>query len=500
MSMRILSLVFCFLLPELLLAQVVKELYQNHPDVDLNWFVGADQLNDSSYFVQEYRAKQLTVGFDQNTRLLKFNKRWEVEDSVVAENRNMSLLKYKNGVVYWGGYREIQGIRTAEVFLLDDQLNVFDTLTLDSLPNLTLVKFREIPSGIGLLAIDRTTLYSYLIEIRQNGQSVQVKAFRQGNRQIALVGDFLYLPAKNQYVAVGSVLRSDTLKVGSDQIMQLGLFDTNLEADTLRFISFYPTQGAPLQRAMIVQSQAAQLQLVSDSTFLVFGHGRDLRSIMMNFELALQISVSYWQANLTPLSHFMTGLPDTMDVLSGEGYGRDFQGNHWLGYTSATYDFGTATLLSSKVSLLKLNNSGAKLSETSISRPNRPIVPLRVQAFGDSLLFISGYYYTPNSSGTLLGPDGYFLVLNPFRASSSSVVEAASSLQVQLYPNPATTVVHIALGEEELDEWVLCSFNGQQLKQSRGTTIDVADLPAGIYFYRLQTKSGKRASGKLVLQ
>ena len=72
-----------------------------------------------------------------------------------------------------------------------------------------------------------------------------------------------------------------------------------------------------MQRAVIVQQQAAQLQLVSDSTFLVFGPGRDLRSIMMNFELALQISVSYWHSNLTPLNHFMTGLSDTMDVLSG---------------------------------------------------------------------------------------------------------------------------------------------------------------------------------------
>jgi len=500
MSMRIFSLIFCILLPELLLAQVVKELYQNHAAVDLNWFVGADKLNDSSYLVQEYRAKQLMVGFDQNSRLLKFNKLWEQEDSLVAENRNMSLLKYKNGVVYWGGYREIQGVRTAEVILLDDQLNVIDTLTFDSLPNLILLKFREIPNGIGLLAIDRITLHSYLIEIRQNGQLVQLKAFRQGNRPIALVGDFLYLPAKNKYVVVGSVLRADTLRVGSDQIMQLGLFDTNLEADTLRFISFYPTQGAPLQRAVIVQQQAAQLQLVSDSTFLVFGHGRDLRSIMMNFELALQISVSYWQANLTPLNHFMTGLSDTMDVLSGEGYGKDFQGNHWLGYTSATYEFTTATLLSSQVGLLKMNNSGAKLSESSVFRPNQPIVPVRIQAFDDSLLLISGYYYTPNSSGTLLGPDGYFLVLNPFRTASSSVFESTTRLHAKVYPNPATTEVHVALGEEALDEWVLCSLSGQKLKQSRSTTIDVADLPAGIYFYQLQTKSGKRANGKIVVQ
>ena len=63
------------------MAQVVKELYQNHAAVDLNWFVGADKLNDSSYLVQEYRAKQLIVGFDQNSRLLKFNKLWEQEDS-----------------------------------------------------------------------------------------------------------------------------------------------------------------------------------------------------------------------------------------------------------------------------------------------------------------------------------------------------------------------------------------------------------------------------------
>jgi len=73
-----------------------------------------------------------------------------------------------------------------------------------------------------------------------------------------------------------------------------------------------------------------------------------------------------------------------------------------------------------------------------------------------------------------------------------------------LYPNPATTRITLQYNNTANAALQILDITGRRIKQmavskaSTTTTIDVSDLPAGMYFYSLSTASEKSKTGKFV--
>jgi len=85
--------------------------------------------------------------------------------------------------------------------------------------------------------------------------------------------------------------------------------------------------------------------------------------------------------------------------------------------------------------------------------------------------------------------------LNPRGAdditNTTGLKEHTQSL-LAIYPNPATEVIHL-VSENAIENYRITDINGSLLMESKlngiSNSINVADLPAGIYFIRVQTKN-----------
>ena len=68
-----------------------------------------------------------------------------------------------------------------------------------------------------------------------------------------------------------------------------------------------------------------------------------------------------------------------------------------------------------------------------------------------------------------------------------------------LYPNPSSNIVHIDVEEENLIRMDLLNSKGQIIKIIHSTEFDISDLPRGLYYVKILTKS-KEVSYRLVRQ
>jgi hypothetical protein len=94
-----------------------------------------------------------------------------------------------------------------------------------------------------------------------------------------------------------------------------------------------------------------------------------------------------------------------------------------------------------------------------------------------------------------------------FDSALTKVADALPTLSVNIFPNPASSEINIDLhlleGQGKV-ELILLNLNGQVVQQQTSLSggiskMDVADLPSGIYFLKLQTAKG-RLMKKVVLQ
>lgn len=87
-------------------------------------------------------------------------------------------------------------------------------------------------------------------------------------------------------------------------------------------------------------------------------------------------------------------------------------------------------------------------------------------------------------------------------------IEEEDSDQLQIYPNPATSVVYVDLGEAKKDQWIVTAFNmlGQNLnpeinKTGNGYTIQLNNINEHIIILRLFNKvSGNTITKKIIKQ
>lgn len=81
-------------------------------------------------------------------------------------------------------------------------------------------------------------------------------------------------------------------------------------------------------------------------------------------------------------------------------------------------------------------------------------------------------------------------------SSTSSVNE----INFGIYPNPATNQLTIELGENGIfKKATICNYLGQLVKTSYNNTIDISDLPTGIYVIKVSTRKGT-ASQKFIVE
>lgn len=82
--------------------------------------------------------------------------------------------------------------------------------------------------------------------------------------------------------------------------------------------------------------------------------------------------------------------------------------------------------------------------------------------------------------------DNDFFVVKLMPDVLSTLVFESESMQV--YPNPATSVLNVS-GVPELESAVIYNTLGQPLKTANSNSIDITDLPSGVYLIR--TDNGK---------
>jgi hypothetical protein len=115
--------------------------------------------------------------------------------------------------------------------------------------------------------------------------------------------------------------------------------------------------------------------------------------------------------------------------------------------------------------------------------------------------------FTPTESGSygaLVVLNGCFSITECLEVVVSGLFDKSSGLSIKAHPNPTSSVLQFQIDRQETQDPVyrLMDMNGRTLLQERMTgntsMIDLSDLPAGMYFLRIETNDGFSGSQKIV--
>lgn len=145
------------------------------------------------------------------------------------------------------------------------------------------------------------------------------------------------------------------------------------------------------------------------------------------------------------------------------------------------------------------------------------LFPLELAAHTMSTAEDFHFVYSPGNSGeptrvkyTFLVGDESFPILVNFLSAPSSITERTSVTKLNAYPNPCTTQVDIQyeLGNVGATQSSLIITNllGKKIQtlslegNTGKVTLDLSQIPAGIYFYSLETNGRLVSTKKLVVR
>ncbi|MCU7613470.1 ice-binding family protein [Chryseobacterium sp. GMJ5] len=226
---------------------------------------------------------------------------------------------------------------------------------------------------------------------------------------------------------------------------------------------------------------------------------------------------------------YLNTLPTDIELLYPAAFGQN------LVLTPHTYQLNAATVLNGAVILNAQNNPNAVFVikiNGALSTSTYASVVLQNGAQAKNVFWkIDGAVNLNDYSsfkGTVVGNNGAVNlntgVVIEGRVLSTSGAVATSSINaqmtegcsatlavnsvnavkntVQFYPNPFSSVLHVALDEKTVgSELVIFNASGTQvLKTNLSDKINTMqmNLPAGIYFYQLKSKNGQKQGGKLI--
>lgn len=92
--------------------------------------------------------------------------------------------------------------------------------------------------------------------------------------------------------------------------------------------------------------------------------------------------------------------------------------------------------------------------------------------------------------------DENFIVLDEINVTNTLGINL-NVIETAVFPNPATDVLNIK-SEEEIAVARILTLDGKVVKTVSNGTIDVSELTSGMYFYNVETISGKLATGNFV--
>ena len=156
-----------------------------------------------------------------------------------------------------------------------------------------------------------------------------------------------------------------------------------------------------------------------------------------------------------------------------------------------------------------VNNPELDYYTDSDSTAYGPLVGLSNYDFNNSYI-LDG----PASNPTLVFVEDYLTgsppdgIIYRFAKNATGVKESAASLnQVNVYPNPATSVVHFSFKEplHQTTKLVLTDLTGRTVREvnnthSRNISITTDELEPGIYLYQVTGNSQVVATGRVVIE
>jgi hypothetical protein len=104
----------------------------------------------------------------------------------------------------------------------------------------------------------------------------------------------------------------------------------------------------------------------------------------------------------------------------------------------------------------------------------------------DSFHFMSG----PQTWGLDLA----FAIFPIVNFSSSAHIDEQSFMKLNIYPNPASNIIHIE-SDQEISSVTILSLDGKYLTSVGQSFIDITSLATGTYLYEVVLKSGKTVRG-----
>ena len=78
--------------------------------------------------------------------------------------------------------------------------------------------------------------------------------------------------------------------------------------------------------------------------------------------------------------------------------------------------------------------------------------------------------------------------------ATSSITEL--NTEINVYPNPSSDIVNFE-ASEAISSVVLVGMDGKFATSTTESSMNIASLPNGIYFYTLTTVSGQKLTGKV---
>jgi hypothetical protein len=137
---------------------------------------------------------------------------------------------------------------------------------------------------------------------------------------------------------------------------------------------------------------------------------------------------------------------------------------------------------------------------STVSQWEKIVLPLKKQSgVGNAnrvkIIAVSsrnGYYNTtvPTAGSTLW--------LDNFQLAPNANVDENTLSDLKVYPNPATDVLKFETSEE-IESVIISSIEGKVVREVKeSSNVNVSDLKAGVYVYRLTTRLGKQAVANFI--
>ncbi len=282
-----------------------------------------------------------------------------------------------------------------------------------------------------------------------------------------------------------------------------GYRDASISGDTLRFEYLTPIAGAYFIRLSNINGNANgggntsslfyTLNLSVDSAICEFNNNASLACVISANDSVYGKIRGHWRTNSGSGWDQFVNLSTDVDY-----YKPDSCGNFLYARVS-----NVPSNLKIKITVYDNTGTNSLGSKTAVLNGDT----VRINAADLTNAAAAKYYRIENvnsGNATNTSPDFYTLFVAR-TCSFTGIEESLSSLNISMYPNPSKDNLTIELPEQNNQQASVSIIDllGEQLYQQKFSnqsklTIDVKDLPSGIYFVQIANANGKGITKKFI--